>query len=109
MDPELAGTLNLTDEEISYLEQNPMQENLAELMEEVGKFRSLKSEKLKLQSEYARMNFEIYDTFMSTHQNAIAISGMFSEIRIGGNEIDREKIEKIEYFLDRYLIINGLE
>lgn len=102
---EIRGILNLTEEENDYLQGNFSEFDFEELLDEAKKFDSYTSEKLRLQSEYAGLNYKIYESFMTTHQNTIAISGMYSELRISSTEIEKQKLGRIEYLLSKYLLI----
>ncbi len=109
MDNDITRMLNLSEAELKHFDESEVSEEIAELREEFEKFHSMNSRRLKLQSDYARLNYEIYETFMSTHQNAIAMSGMFSELRIAGRKPDKETIEEIEAILNGYLMFEGFE
>lgn len=109
METDLARILNLTDEDLLHFDAEYLSEELQELTEEYKKFYRMNSRRLKLQSEYAKLNYEIYESYMSTHQNAIAISGMYSELRIGGRSLEVEFKGEIEQILDSYLMLFQLD
>lgn len=109
MDTDIARILNLTENERNYYDEEALSDEISELKKELEKFYSTNARRLKLQSEYARLNYEIYESYMSTHQNAIAISGMYSELKIAGKALNKKNIEEIESILDSYLMFDALD
>ncbi len=109
VNPDMGRILNLTEEELEYFTRNSMDDEVSDLLSELTKYYEMNGRKLRLQSEYAKLNYELYDSFMSAHQNAIAISGMYSELKMAARKLSSARIEKIEYLLDRYLILDGMK
>lgn len=106
---DIESLINLSEEERLKFDRDDHEDEIIELLEEAEKYYKMNSDRLRLQSEYAKLNYEIYESYMSTHQNAIAISGMYSELRISGKKLSPEMLQKVEDILDSYLIINGLD
>lgn len=109
MDIDIARILNLTEDELRAYDEDALSEEISELKSEFEKFYRANSRRLRLQSEYAKLNYEIYESYMGTHQNAIAISGMYSELRIAGKGLAKRSIEDIEDILDSYLLLDEID
>ncbi len=75
-------------------------------MKDVKKNADLTQKKLSLMSQYASLNYSIYDLFMSTHENAIIIGGLNAEAKIRGIDLGNDANQKIKRTLDRYLMID---
>ncbi|GEM_PF-5336168 len=98
-------SINISEEDLRKAALALPEREILELGEEIERFKQLMQKKLKLQSEYAKINYLIYETYMSVHQNAIVISALYSESRIKMGQLDPGIVDKIEYILDKYLFL----
>jgi hypothetical protein len=104
----LSGILKLSAEEEREISQNPEEYGavIDSIILEVKKNADLTQRKLSLMSQYASLNYSIYDLFMSTHENAIIIGALNAEAKIRGTELGNDADQKIKKILDRYLMID---
>ncbi|MCL4328194.1 MAG: hypothetical protein M1151_00960 [Candidatus Thermoplasmatota archaeon] len=107
----LKKILHLSAEEERELKENPgrYEDLVSRLMEAYEVSSGVLSERLKLESRYAILNFEIYQTFSEVHKNALVISALFSETKMKKLDLGKEAVDKINVILDRYLFVERFE
>lgn len=98
---------NFSDEDVQEIISNfdhygPVIDELKKVSEEYGEKTSAMT---SLNSQYARLNYEIYEKFMAVHVNAIKISSKKSEVSLLGLTTPRHLAEKVETILEKYLLI----
>lgn len=79
---------------------------ITDLMEEFRNYKRAGQELGNLNSQAARLNYELYEKFMAVHTNSIRISGSRSALRISGQTFSKEIEKTIEELLAKYLMID---
>ncbi len=104
---ELCRHINLSSEEMTEIRENFSLYEVAidGLLKVASKNASLIGELSKLSSEEARINYELYETFMAVHSNSVAISGNRGAMRLSGQNLSSDVESVIEGLLARYLMI----
>ncbi len=80
-------------------------EEITNLMVEFRNYKKAGEELGNLNSQAARLNYELYEKFMAVHTNSIRISGSRSALRIAGQKFSKDVEKTIEELLARYLMI----
>lgn len=103
----LRKNLRLDDNQLEEISANfeEYSKEISGLMEEFQKYKKAGEELGNLNSEAARLNYLLYETYMAVHTNSIRISGSRSAHRIAGNRFSKDVEETIQELLSRYLMI----
>ncbi|MDS0256770.1 hypothetical protein ApAK_03635 [Thermoplasmatales archaeon AK] len=62
--------------------------------------------KNELLTQIARLNYELYETYMDVHITAIRISGLLSILRLSNVNIPDDVLERANRIMDGYLMIS---
>ncbi|HLH85431.1 MAG TPA: hypothetical protein VKU79_01025, partial [Thermoplasmataceae archaeon] len=62
--------------------------------------------KSELLTQIARLNYELYETYMDVHITAIRISGLLSILRLSNVNIPDDVLESANRIMDGYLMIS---
>ena len=103
----LRKNLRLESSDIEEIRDN-FQDYAEEIYGLIAEFRNYKKagEELgNLNSQAARLNYEMYEKFMAVHTNSIRISGSRSALKISGQKFSKDVEKTIEELLARYLMI----
>lgn len=99
--------ISLSEKEWNELDLNFDQygQTIAELLQETSRSQTLTEETGHLDSELARLNYDIYEKHMATHTNAIKLSGIVAESKLTGKTISTDIRSQIDHILDNYLML----
>ena len=78
---------------------------LKELEAQIELHNRLREKLNDLHTKYARYSYELYETYMAVHINAISISARRGELSLMGKEIPKAIQEDMDSLLDQYTII----
>lgn len=103
----LGKNLILSKSELEKLAANygDYREEVEALLAEFRKHKQASAELSSLNSRSARLNYELYETYMAVHTNSIKISGSRSALRIAGQRLSQETEIEIEEILEKYLMM----
>ncbi len=103
----LKKNLGLENDQLAEIVENfqDYREQIADLREEFRNYKKAGEELGNLNSQEARLNYEMYETFMAVHTNSIRISGSRSALKIAGQTFSKDIEKTIEELLAKYLMI----
>lgn len=103
----LRKNLRLESNDIEEIRSNFLDysEEISGLMMEFRNYKKAGEELGNLNSQAARLNYELYEKFMAVHTNSIRISGSRSALKIAGKRFSKDVEKTIGELLARYLMI----
>lgn len=104
---EIENLLDLNLEEKEELRENyfEYEEEIMELIEMYRKYNEFLAKKNRLHSLMARYNFDIYNTWMELHKNAISLSSYRAEANLRGIPMDKQFFHKMNELIDKYVLM----
>lgn len=76
-----------------------------ELVELYRKNVEMRERKNHLHSQMARFTYDIYETWMELHKNAITLSSYRAEINLRGINIEENFRKEVDEIIDKYVMI----
>ncbi len=76
-----------------------------ELIDLFRKNQEMMERKYRLHSQLARFSFDIYETWMELHKNAITLSSYRAEINLRSIEIEEVFRKRLDEIIDNYVLI----
>lgn len=104
---ELERILDLTEEERKEFQENyfEYEDEIMELVEVYRKHQEMSMRKNHLHSQVARFNFDIYETWMELHKNAITLSSYRAEANLRSIELEKSFTKRMNEIIDKYVLI----
>lgn len=103
----LRDEISLTAKEWAELEKNSTEysETVDQLLKEIEHSNRLRNQNSRLDTRSAALNYEIYETYMAIHTNAIKISGQRALFKLKDLELLGDLKKEVDDLLEKYLII----
>lgn len=104
---EIEGVLDLTEEEKEEFQDNyfEYEDDIMELIELYREYNENIRNKSSLHSKLARYNYDIYETWMELHKNAISLSSYRAEVNLRGISLEPEFLQKLDDVIEKYVMI----
>lgn len=99
--------MDMSEEERDELRENyfDYEEEIMEIVELYRKYSERFQEKSRLHSVMARYNYDIYNTWMELHKNAISLSSYRAEANLRGLPMDTDFFKRMNVLIDKYVLI----
>ena len=103
----LDDIMDLDDSEREEFRDNYFQyeDEIMELVKLYQKNQEMSEKKIRLHSQLARINFDIYETWMELHKNAITLSSYRAEINLRSIDIEKSLMKKLDEIIEKYVLI----
>lgn len=104
---ELEKILDLSESEKKIFRDNyfEYEDTIMELITVYRRYVSLLSEKSRLHTNMARYNFDIYETWMAVHKNAISLSSYRAEANLRNLKVESSIWDRLNEIIEEYVLI----
>lgn len=81
------------------------EDQIMELLDLFHKNQEMRERKNFLHSQMARFNFDIYDTWMELHKNAITLSSYRAEVNLRSIDLEESFRKDVDSIIEKYVLM----